>query len=338
MGFIGGLKEFSINVRSVSEWLPWGGLVRDNVVKNKDNSFFGILEYGALPADVSAIEFPRGWSLWAEQQHLTTEDRFFLVICWNPFWEKLDHDIADNALMGRKIQRRQAADYFSEELSRIAEKIRSSGASCRILEYQEIIDFLSFSLSLGQNHVELPDVPLYLDILLSDPLHAEFEENGLSVCGKSVIVLSLPSFPRDDLLQAVLKIFSGISFRYIRRLLAMDREDADKMMKAYTTRWCGNRGYMKRAVLDGVLSVMNGYANEQLIFLVSPESREDTIRYITAQMDALNIPYLLEKFNLKDCWWGSLPGCFRANIRPIISGFGSFNEFLIGQRDVNSYV
>ena len=215
MGFLDGLKEFSINERSVSEWLPWGGLVRDNVVKNKDNSFFGILEHGVL-SDVSAIEFPRGWSLWAEQQHLTTNNRFYLVVCWNPFWEKLDHDVADNALMGRKVQRRQAADYFSEELSRIAEGIRNSGASCRILEYQEIIDFLSFSLSLGQNHVKLPDVPLYLDILLSDPLHAEFEENGLSVCGKSVMVLSLPSFPRGDLLQAVLKTFSGIPYRYIR--------------------------------------------------------------------------------------------------------------------------
>ena len=94
---------------------------------------------------------------------------------------------------------------------------------------------------------------------------------------------------------------------------------------------------MKRAILDGVLSVMNGYCSEQIIFLVSPENRDDTIRYIGAQMDMINIPYLLEKYNLKDCWWGSLPACFRANIRPILSGFGSFNEFLIGQRD-NSYV
>ena len=136
------LKEFYIDERSVSEWLPWGGLVRANVVKNKDDSFFGVLAHGTLSAVVPAVEFPRGWSLWAEQQHLTTSDRFYLVVCWNPFWKKRDHDVADNALMDRTIQRKQAVNYFSEELSRIAEGIRNSGVSCRILEYQEIVDFL----------------------------------------------------------------------------------------------------------------------------------------------------------------------------------------------------
>lgn len=328
--FTSGLREYFIDERSVGEWLPWGGLVRDSVAKSKDGSFFGILEHGPLPAEeIPAIDFPKGWSLWAEQQHTGKEDRFFLVVCWNPFWGAIDHDAAENALMGRKIRRRQTADYFLEELSRIADGIRRVDASCRILEHQEILDFLSFSLSLGETHAEMPEAPLYLDVLLSEPLHAAFEENGLSVCGKSVMVLSLPSFPRGAVLDEIRQIFSGISFRYVRRLLAMNEEDAEAGMKTYAKGWCRGRGYIKRAILDGLLSDMNGYADEQIIFLLSPEIRGQAIPHIRSRMDALGIPYILETYNLKDVWWGSLAGCFRANIRPILSGFGTFREFLI---------
>lgn len=337
--FAARIREYFIDEFAVGEWLPWGGIVRDNVVKNKDGSFLGIVEYEAVASStIPAIDFPKGWALWSEQQHVEEKDRFFLVVCWNPFFGALDHDDIENALLGRSVRRGQAADYFVEELSRLADNLRSGGSTCRILEYQEILDFLSFSLSVGKTHVDMPEVPLYLDVLLSEPIHAEFEENGLSVCDSSLVVLTFPAFPRGALLDEIRHIFSGIPFRYVRRLLAMTQAEAEAEWKVYTKNWCRHRGYIKRAVLDGILSPMSGYADEHMIFLLAPDIHEKAVFYLRSRMDALGLPYILENYNAKDVWWGSLAGCFRANIRPILFGFRSFTDFLIAPQRGGGHV
>lgn len=317
------LAEYYIDEQDVREWLPWGGLVRENVVRNKDGSFFGVLSYEKASVSMPALILPRGWSIWSEEQHgiSSNENQLFFVICWNPFWERIS-DAAENALGNRKIIRKQAPDYFAEELARIANII----PSCQVLKYQEIVDFLSWALSFGEHHVPMPAIPLYFDILLANEIEAKFEGNGLSILGKSVKVLSLPSSPRDKYLDFLRKGLSDIPYRYVRRLLTMDTEAAQDEIKAYTKGWCSSRGYIKRFIMQGILLKMNGYYNEQIIFSLSDDAY---LEYIHRLMSKLQLPYILEGYNLKDVWWGSLAGCFRANIRPMITGFNTLNEFLI---------
>ncbi len=322
------LAEYFIDEQDVREWLPWGGIVRKNVVRNKDYSFFGVISYNQLLSPIPPLNLPKGWSIWSEEQHRGEETKFFFVICWNPFWSTIGEE-AENALENRKVFKRKAPDYFAEELSRIAEIIRKTDPSCKVLEYQEIIDFLVFSLSFGENHVLMPEVPLYLDVALTEGINAEFKDNDITILGKTVVVLSLPSCPRGDLLNAVRKEFFDIPYRYVRRMLCMGVDEAEDKIKEYTKGWCSNRGYMKRSILDGIILPMSGYYNEQIIFSLPDDSFNQSLSFVREFMDNLCIPYILENFNLKDTWWGSLAGCFRANIRPIITGFDSFSDFLI---------
>lgn len=322
------LAEYFIDEQDEREWLPWGGLVKDGVVRNKDDSFFGVLAYDDLSKPVPPLVLPKGWTIWSEQQHLPAEDHFYCVVCWNPFWSTLGEE-AENAISGRRVKRKYASGYFEEELSRIADEFRKADSSCRILEYQEVFDFLSFSLSFGENHVQMPEVPLYLDVLLTEGVGAEFEENSLSVMGKEVSIVSLTACPRDAILDTLRNGLFGIPYRYVRRLLAMEEEDAKADLNAYTKNWCGSRGYLKRSVLHGILSRMNGYYNEQIIFPLADETREKALPYVRKLLDDLCISYVFEKYNLKDTWWGSLAGCFRANIRPNVTGFPSLSDFLV---------
>lgn len=322
------LVEYCVDEQDEREWLPWGGIIRPTVVRNKDYSFFGVISYHGFSSPVPPVELPKGWSIWVEEQHKGTETTYFFVVCWNPFWNTLTNE-SENALNGKKIQRRKAPDYFAEELSRIAEILQKFDSSCRVLEYQEIVDFLAFSLSFGENYVKLPEIPLYLDVILTEGLDITFEDNDLTIFNKIVVVLSLPTCPRGDLLDTIRREFTDIPYRYVRRILCMNTNEAENKMKVYTKGWCSRRGYMKRAIMDGIMLPMSGYYNEQILFSLAEDSSDESLHYVRDFMDKLYIPYILEKFNLKDVWWGSLAGCFRANIRPIITSFDTLSDFLI---------
>ena len=322
------LAEYYIDEFDAREWLPWGGIVRPAVVRNKDYSFFGVISHSNLSAPIPPLDFPKGWSIWAEEQHRGEQTKYYFVVCWNPFWSTLG-DESENALKDRRIQKRKAPDYFSEELSRITDIIKKADPSCRLLEYQEIVDFLVFSLSFGENHVNMPDLPLYFDVVLTDGLDVEFEDNDLSILDKTVVVLSLPSCPRGPLLDAIRLEFRDIPYRYVRRNLCMNKDEAEDKMNQYSKGWCSSRGYMKRAIMEGILLPMSGYYSEEIIFSLPQDTFDQSLRFVKDFMNKLCVPYILENYNLKDVWWGSLAGCFRANIRPIITGFDNLNDFLI---------
>ncbi len=322
------LAEYYVDEQDAREWLPWGGLVRPTVMRNKDFSFFGVISHNRLSAPIPPLELPKGWSIWAEEQHRGNETNYFFVVCWNPFWSTIG-DESENALKNRRIQKRKAPDYFAEELSRIGDLIKKADPSCRVLEYQDIVDFLVFSLSFGENHIQMPEIPLYFDVVLTDGLDVEFDDNDISILEKNVIVLSLPSCPRAELLDDIRKEFTDIPYRYVRRNLCMNMDEAEDKMEEYTKGWCSSRGYMKRAIMNGIMLPMTGYYSEQIIFSLPDNLFDESLRYVREFMDKLCVPYILENYNLKDVWWGSLAGCFRANIRPMLTGFKNLNDFLI---------
>lgn len=326
-----GLKEYFIDDTAVHEWLPWGALVRKNVMRNKDESYIGILEYTpgkrAVP---NPQDFPlkKGWSLWSERQHGAERDRYFLAVCWNPFWGKISKT-AENTLHDANVDRRQAADYFAKELETFTKAIGGT-TDCSVLEYQEILDFLSFSLSIGETRLIMPEIPIYLDVLLSRDLRTDFQENGITLNDKPLVAFSLPSLPRGETLDTLFQAFGKTSYRYVRRLLAFDHDGAKDEIKGYMERWCDHRGYVKKAISKGLVLPLSGYYSEQFFLTVPADAHERVLQYCRTVAGSLRLPFILEDFNLKDIWWGNLAGCFRANINPVITGFDSLGDFLIG--------
>ena len=73
---------------------------------------------------------------------------------------------------------------------------------------------------------------------------------------------------------------------------------------------------------------MNGYYNNQTIALVSEEGYTRVETYLEVLLGDLGVPYIIEDYNAKDLWWGSLPGLFRAATTPPICGFQTLEELL----------
>lgn len=325
-------KEYEIDDQDIAEWLPWGGLVRDCVLRNKDDSFLGIIQYDPIfisdeiEKEIRNQNYQKGWSIWTEEQHTPDFDASYFILSFNPFYNLVSSSV-DNAIDNITLKRENVLRYFELKLKEIAKDL-STVTSVKILTYQEILDVLSFSLSLGENTVRMPEIPLYLDVLLSQDLNVEFLENGIKINDKILLVLSLPSIPDLSIMEVLREAFKKIPYRYNQRMLFFNKKDAKKEFDDYTNTWCSGRKYMRKSIQEGLLSNLNGFYSNTFIFHLEDEHFDTVFAYIQGILNTLELPYVFEQYNLKDTWWGSLPGIFRANINPLIVGFSSLNELL----------
>ena len=319
------LKEFDVNDTAVDEGLPWGGLTLPHVMQQKGGSYFSVIEYTpyertGMTKKLVLPEFCRGWAIWNERQH-TPED--FIILFWNPF-ETKSEPLIENAL-GEKVSRGGELKYFGEVAEKFCREL-SKNTAAKLLTYQELLDFLAFTLTLDAKAVEMPEVPLYLDALLSQDVRFKFQANDIFINGNRVFVATLPTVLSPWRLFDRIKNFR---YRYVRRMLLFSKSEAELDLKKYDRKWCPRRKVMLEEIEAGILSAFNGYYYSGIIFQLN-EAEYAAARSILAEyLTAEGAPFIFEQFNLKDVWWGSLPGVFLANIAPPVTGFDSFEDFIL---------
>jgi len=324
------LKNFGLKSMAIEEWIPWGGIVHPNVVRQKDGSLFGVIRYEPynddLEKSIEFEEFRRGWVIWVEHQHHSDDnhDEDFLVLCWNP-WYSAERLAVGNSLGKKKISKNRTVEYFATVLQDFVKAIQNV-TMASLLEYQEIIDFLSFSLSMGEEHIEMPEIPLYLDALLSQDLNFKFGANSITLNGKHIVVLSLPEMNDPN---EVFAYVHRLDYRYVRRILLFNEREAKRDFYTYVQHWCPGRKNIRRMELDGILGTCNGYYQENFFFLVYDEDYAEFLEFLNETLTNMNVIYRIESFNLKETFWGSIPGLFLANAKPPIIGFHSLDEILL---------
>ena len=325
------LKEYDADATSVEEWLPWGGLTMPFVMQQKDGSCFSVMEYTPykkprLSKPMKTPAFCRGWSLWSEYQHTSESDRYFLTLCWNPFTSK--HSRAIENTLNVEVEKGNFLPYFAQEAQGLLREIQSVTAA-HLLEYQDLMDFLSFTLAMGESRAIMPDVPLYMDALLSQDIAFDFRANDIFINGKKVLILTLPSMPDTEKLTEIVK---DVPFRYVRRMLLFNENEAKAEIKKYAGKWCHLRKTMRERMMEGILSALNGYSYHGFIFHLKEGEATDFQASVSDFLIERQLPFLFEEFNLKDTWWGSLPGVYLANITPPLLGLPSL-ESLICHRE-----
>lgn len=327
-------QEYEIDDTKVAEWLSWGALVRDGVMKNKDDSFCAFIAYKPYAhKDVPAMDnirrdFVNGWAIWSEWQHCAEFDRRVLTICWNPISGMLSSDIQNTLENDDAVEKKYAADYFYDVVKGIADELNEK-TPAKVLTYQEIFDFLSFTLAFNEQQIEMPSVPLFMDCLLSQDLAFDFRENDILLNEQQILLLSLPGVFEPEILQSLFHAFEKVSFRYVERLLIFGQEEAQDNFRKYINNWANGRSTVKRVLFQHVLNDLSGYYSKTFVFLLDMDTAVRMKKFIKQCGDRLQIPYVIESFNLKDVWWGTLPGLFRANLTPPIIGFNSLESFLM---------
>lgn len=322
---MGSIKQFGLDATAIEEWLPWGGIVRPSVMKQKDGSMFSIIEYEPYSYRYDGVykswSLRRGWSLWRETQHDGKVSKHYLVICWNPF---LSGGKAQNALTP-DIKADKAIDYFEAFVKEDFLPELQKLTKAKTLEYQEIMDVLSFSLSHGDNRQKMPDTPLYMDALLSQDVDLKFGANDVYINGKRLYIVSLQAPWNMDSLYSKIK---NMPYRRTRRLVMFGKKESLRTLKHYTESWFPGRKAVRLMALDGILSVYNGYYTDSFQFLLGKEDNKAFPIYFEKLVDAFGVNYIVQKYRLKETFWGSIPGLFLADTRPPIIGFTSISDFL----------
>ena len=329
------LKEFDEKILAVEEWLSWGGITLPHVMQQKGGSCFSVIEYepyerNYLTKKLDLPNFRRGWAMWNERQHTLTGDKDFLVVFWNPFETKINPNIENT--LGDTVKKEKFLSYFGAEVENICKEL-SKVTRVKLLEYQELMNFLSFELNMEEIEVKMPDVPLYMDALLSQDVQFDFKANDIYINGKKLLVLTLPTMPNA---WEIFEKVKNFSYRYVRRILLFDEQESELEMKKYAGQWCPCRKIMLKEIEKEILASFNGYCWNGFIFRLDETEyetfRQDMDEYLTLK----EILFVFEHYNLKDVWWGSLAGIFLANITPPLIGFNSAEEFILHKEKITT--
>lgn len=341
-------KEYEMDPSCVADWLSWGGIVHPNILKGKDDTLLGILAYQPYALEEKTIKMPdfvNGWCMWIEHQHKPAWERHYLMICWNPFLSG-DQTSYINGIGGKKVAIADSKQAFVDALNAVKQAMEEV-TPCKLLEYQEILDVLEFSLAINDRHVDMPDVPLYLDALLSQDIDLDFSHSHLRIDGRKLFAVSFPGMIEDNQLAYLKNQLDDLYYRHVRRLLFFSKKRAEKEEQWYTANWCPGRTSVNKLLTDGILHYLkketdkNGkekyvtvnrsigaYYMDVLFVPFEEEDYRDGRNWIAGMLDTMELPYIVENYHQKNVWWGSIPGMIRSNIVPPIIGFDSIDEVL----------
>lgn len=327
-------ETYGIDDNDVGEWVAWGALTRPSVMRQRGGSYFSVIAYSPYKKSIS-LNFPKfrkGWMVTNEHQHYPSVNGTpaysmdYLIILWNPFYSSGKTTVENIIQLGDKkikVKAKDDIEYFMSVVAEIYNELLKE-TSAQILEYQELLNFISFSLTLGDDSVSMPEIPMYLDYLLTQNNKFVFGDNSIHINDKKVYVVTLADIVDSNIYYS---LFENIPFRHVRRLLCFNDEETKQELRDYTKNWCGSRNSMKLYLMENIQGKLNGYYHEGLFFHLD-KNYKNFPQYLENNFDASGIFYCIESFNLKDTWWGSLPGNFLANIVPPLTGFSSLEDIL----------
>lgn len=248
---------------------------------------------------------------------------------------------------GESIDYEELLESFLEEVKRVEGLLNGALPEIRKLGSNEVLTYLHGAVSEKNHKVVAPEIPFYLDALLSDtPLITGFEP---SLGSKHFTAISVTGFPGNTM-PGVLDALNRLTFsyRYITRFIFLGTAEAQKALSTYKRKWFAKRkgiGTLLKETVTGSESVMGdssavekaedadlalqslsdgavayGYFSATVVVKDKDRERLKAKRAeIERVINALGFVTKKEDINAVDAWLGTIPGNTRNNVRrPIL--------------------
>ena len=294
-----------------------------------------------------------------EQERGHFESRHALILTWRPQEprrsslarylysdaESRSATFADQALETFRMSIREVEQYLANIVSirRMQTQETNDRSGFRVARYDELFQFIRFCIT-GENHpVRLPDVPMYLDWLVTAEL-----QHGLTPVVENrflgiVAIDGLPAESWPGILNAL--DLMPLSYRWSSRFVFLDAEEARTRLERTRKKW----QQKVRPFFDQLFQTQSRSVDQDAMLMVA--ETEDAIAEASSQLVAYGYytpvivlfdadqAFLQEKceairrliqaegfgarietLNATDAFLGSLPGVSYANIRePLIN-------------------
>ena len=283
-----------------------------------------------------------------ERKHF--ESVYYLTLIYLPPADSANRIVATflEAQTKEKVNYRKLLSHFQGEVFRIVRLMQSIFPEVSILEGDEVLTYLHSLVSSKQHKVKVPDVPMFLDSVLSDtPLLPGFEPELGNLHLRVLTIYGFPAKSQPGILDALNRL--AIEYRWTTRFICLDKTEAESEISRYKKRWFAKRKgiiTLLKEVLTGSESIMtdSDAVNKALDSDAAlQELLDDSVSYgyftaslvvwdkdcqvansnaaeIERTINGLGFSTKLEDVNAVDAWLGTLPGNCRNNVRrPILN-------------------
>lgn len=242
---------------------------------------------------------------------------------------------------------KKVLEFFDARVNRIFDVLSDFMFEAHLLDDQETLSYLHNTISTHPHQVSVPDIPMYIDGIIPDsPLTGGLEPK---LGDAHLRVISIMGFPSSSV-PAILDQLNHlpIAYRWMTRFIALDKLDAEKILKTYKRQW-----FSKRKGVMNLLTEVFSKTESAMVDTASMRKSQDadaasqsladdhvSFGYYTATVvvwdedydvayekqreverviNGLGFVTVPEKMNAIDAWLSSLPGHCHANVRmPII--------------------
>ncbi len=394
------LREYRRRSARLSDWLPWGFLIEEGVLLNKDGAYMATLEFrgpdlaSSTPSILMALRaqinhalkgLGSTWCVHVEAQRQPSphypgqgafpdpisrlideerrrdfsregrfyESRYFITFTMLPAGDrtsKLASMMVEHAPTGTGAAGiyKAAQVHFTNTVDGVHDLFRASMPFVHRLTSDELLTYLHSTVSTKPHLVRTPEVPAYLDCLLTDDdlttgLHPMLGDHHLRI----ISVRSFPDLTEPGILDRLNEL--GIAYRWSSRFLALDKQDALKEHNRYRRLWYqGRKSLMavfgetlsksesphqnpdavRRAQMaESAMGIAAGdyasfgyYTPTVTLMDRDPDRLAEKARVVESVINAAGFVTKAEGPNAVEAWLGSLPGNPYPDIRrPMIS-------------------
>jgi type IV secretion system protein VirB4 len=259
--------------------------------------------------------------------------------------ESRSTSFADTALAFFQTSIREVEQYLANVLSirrMLTQEVEDEG-SVRRARYDELFQFIRFCIT-GENHpIRLPEIPMYLDFLVTAEFH-----HGLSpvVDDRYLAVVGIDGFPAESWPGILNGLdLMPLTYRWSSRFMFLDDQEARARLERTRKKWqqkvrpffdqlfqTQSRSIDQDAVLmvaeteDAIGQASSGlvaygyYTTVIVIFDTDERRLREKAEAVRRLVQAEGFGARIETLNATEAYLGSLPGNWYANIRePLVS-------------------
>ena len=306
-----------------------------------------------FPNPVAAlIDQERREAFVAESLHF--ESQCFLTFTYLPPAERMTRlgdffiERPNSAGDTQSVSYRAQYDYFAGQVDQVTNLMASFMPQVHSLSDSETLTYLHACISDRRINVAVPDVPFYLDEMITDrPFAGGLSPKlGLNFL-KTVSLRAYVNRTLPCLLDRLNEL--PIEYRWVGRYMPMDKPDATRLLNKLRRQWFAKRKGMvtllkeavtkqeskledsdslnKAADVDDALQELGGdhcsFGDFTLTITVWDEDETvatEKARAVQQIVDGVGLVSEIEDFNAVQAWLGSLPGHAYADIRrPMVS-------------------
>jgi len=238
---------------------------------------------------------------------------------------------------------RQELAAYAAETSRVLDLLTGIMPEVCALDDSQTLTYLHGTISTKRHKVAAPEIPLYLDTILTDePLSGGIAPMLGNQHLRTLTILGFPNTTRPGILDALNHL--DFPYRWVTRFIALDKTEATKTLTKLRRQWFNKRKSITQLlrevlysepvqlldsdadnkVVDADLAlqalggdhVAFGYLTTTVtVFDSDAHAVDEKVRAVERVIHGAGFTTIRESVNAVEAWLGSLPGHMYANVR-----------------------